>query len=70
MVIQHSKMPPAIFLPLIPKRIYWTQSLMIEVKIEGNVQAGSDFCMILQHRCLVTLMTMVLLIKGFLEVSS
>ncbi len=23
--------------------------------IEGNVQGGSDFCMILQHKCLVTL---------------
>ncbi len=28
----------------------WSSSRVIE----GNVQGGSDFCMILQHKCLVT----------------
>ncbi len=26
-----------------------------KICIEGSVQGGSDFCMILQHKCLVTL---------------
>ncbi len=28
---------------------------MFQKSVEGNLQGGSDFCMILQHKCLVTL---------------
>ncbi len=47
---------------LLTSLITWSKKYHIDFErwpssrvIEGNVQGGSDFCMILQHRCLVTL---------------
>ncbi len=33
--------------------LHWSWTIF--QKSEGNMQGGSDFCMILQHKCLLTL---------------